>query len=189
MTRPYHRLLALIRALRRTLLPEGLVPGAVLSGVLLALLLTLAPAALLAAPASLPAAPLAAALPARWNLGDQNGQRWQLALFEQPDPAYPSGWRLRLNALSPAQAPDQQRSLEVSDSLGRHWSLANVSAELVPPGEEIPAGSAQFRLDDLSPRPSEALPLQLNLPLRDGGTAELTPGAETVTALHELPAA
>ena len=50
-------------------------------------------------------------------------------------------------------------------------------------GSPVPAGSAQFDLDALSPRPSEALPLELELVPADGPAAlRADPEADTATA-------
>ncbi len=71
----------------------------------------------------------------RWRVVDDAGHGWGLSLFEQPDPAFPAGWRLRLNAHVPGVAADHERPLRLRDGLGGAWSLANCSEELVPPGE------------------------------------------------------
>jgi hypothetical protein len=134
-----------------------------------------------------PGTALADAAPQRWNLTDQGGQRWSLSLFAQPDPAYPGGDRLRLNALSPGLAVDHRRPLRISDGLGQAWQLANRSEELVAPGAEaLPPGSAQFDAADLRPRPSEALPLLLAVPLAGGEEALLPLGPQETLALHAL---
>ena len=113
----------------------------------------------------LPLQAQAAVDPQRWTLTDSSGHYWGLTLFEQPDPAYPAGWRLRLTARSPGQVVDHQRPLLLSDGLGGAWNLPNRSEEMVRQGEEvIPEASAQFDAHDLDPRPSEVLPLQLEVP-------------------------
>jgi hypothetical protein len=132
----------------------------------------------------------AAAAPAiqQWSVSDVLGRGWGLSLFEQPDPDFAPGWRLRLNARTPGVSLDHQRPLVIGDGLGGAWELANRSKELVARGEgTLPAGSAQFDATDLDPRPRDALPLQLTLPLADGTTASLTLGPEVVAALHALP--
>lgn len=124
----------------------------------------------------------------RWSLLDGAGGRWAVLLFSQPDPAYPSGWRLRLTALIGPQVLDHQRPLELDDGLGHHWQLENRSAELLPSGGgSLPPQSAQFDLEALIPRPSEALPLHLRVPLEDG-VADLLFGPDPISALHTLPA-
>ena len=148
-------------------------------------------AILLLAPAllALPLPVQAAAAPQHWTIIDASGQLWGLNLFEQPDPAYPAGWRLRLTGRSPGQTLDHRRPLLLSDGLGGAWSLPNRSEELVRLAEEqIPAASAQFDAQSLEPRPSEVLPLRLELPT-DGrdGVALLVLQSEVVLALHELP--
>jgi hypothetical protein len=55
------------------------------------------------APMLLPLQAQAAAAPQRWSLTDSSGQLWGLYLVEQPDPAYPAGWRLRLTGRSLGQ--------------------------------------------------------------------------------------
>ncbi|MDM7938363.1 MAG: DUF3122 domain-containing protein [Cyanobium sp. CZS 48M] len=137
----------------------------------------------------LPLQAQAAADQQRWSLNDSSGHLWGLTLFEQPDPAYPAGWRLRLTARSPGQTVDHQRPLLLSDGLGGAWLLPNRSEELVRFGvEEIPGASAQFDADAMEPRPSEVLPLQLEAPtdIREG-TALVMLQPEIVQALHELP--
>ena len=139
----------------------------------------------------LPVSPVAAAAaaPQRWDLRDGAGQGWGLVLFSQPDPAYPPGWRLRLTARTGGIALDHQQPLQLDDGLGQQWLLQNRSAELVSPGEgPLPLQSAQFDLESLQPRPSEALPLHLRVPLEDG-EAELVLGPDQLTALHALPTA
>jgi hypothetical protein len=124
---------------------------------------------------------------ARWSLRDQDGNRWSLRIFAQPDPAYPSGDRLRLSALTPGIAVDHARPLLISDGTGGAWTLANRSEELVPPGDNaLPEGAAQFDMADLLPRPSEALPLALTLPLSGEASALLVLGPEETEALHGL---
>jgi hypothetical protein len=96
-----------------------------------------------------------------WPLSDEAGHRFQASIFEQPFSEYPSGWRLRLNALEADLVLDHTDALQVSDAMGQRWTLSNRSEEIVPPdGTPIPAGSAQFDLDALTPRPSDALPLR-----------------------------
>jgi hypothetical protein len=121
-----------------------------------------------------------------WSLQDEAGHRFQASLFEQPYPEYPSGWRLRFNSLGGGIELDHSSALQVSDAMGQSWTLPNRSEEIVPPdGTPIPAGSAQFDVDALSPRPSEALPLQLMLTSNDGTLRiDLTP--EQTQALHDL---
>jgi hypothetical protein len=131
---------------------------------------------------------LAAASPQLWTLTDSLGHFWGLTLFEQPDPAYPAGWRLRLTARSPGQTVDHQRPLLLSDGLGGGWVLPNRSEELVRQGEKvIPEASAQFDAYALDPRPSEMLPLQLEVPTadREGRTLVMLQ-PEVVQALHKL---
>jgi hypothetical protein len=151
----------------------------VLAGVLLALALLV-----------LPLQAQAAAGTQRWTLTDSSGHLWGLSLFEQPDAAYPEGWRLRLTARSPGQTVDHQRPLLLGDGLGGAWVLPNRSEELVPKGEEpIPASAAQFDLLPLEPRPSDVLPLQLAVPTDDReGAALVLLQPEVVQALHGLPA-
>lgn len=126
----------------------------------------------------------------RWSLRDEDGNRWSLRIFAQPDPAYPSGDRLRLSALTPGIAVDHASPLLISDSTGGSWTLANRSEELVPADQEeppeLPEGSAQFDMAALIPRPSDALPLQLSLTLVDDGTALLVLGPGETKALHAL---
>ena len=146
-------------------------------------------AAALLALLALPLPVQAAAAPQQWTTTDASGQLWGLNLFEQPDPAYPAGWRLRLTGRSPGQTLDHRRPLLLSDGLGGAWSLPNRSEELVRLAEEqIPAASAQFDAQSLEPRPSAVLPLRLELPT-DGrdGVALLVLQSEVVLALHELP--
>ncbi len=124
---------------------------------------------------------------ARWSVRDQDDNRWSLRIFAQPDPAYPSGDRLRLSALTPGIAVDHARPLLISDGTGGAWTLANRSEELVAPGGgALPEGSAQFDMADLLPRPSEALPLALTLPLSGEASALLVLGPAETEALHGL---
>jgi len=137
----------------------------------------------------LPLQAQAAVDPQRWSLTDSSGHLWGLTLFEQPDPAYPAGWRLRLTARSPGQIVDHQRPLLLSDGLGGAWELPNRSEEIVRQGEEvIPESSAQFDAHALDPRPSDVLPLQLEVPTDSHeGTTLVMLQPEVVQALHELP--
>jgi hypothetical protein len=137
----------------------------------------------------LPLQAQAAADPQRWSLTDSSGHLWGLTLFEQPDPAYPAGWRLRLTARSAGQMVDHQRPLLLSDGLGGAWTLPNRSEELVRQGEElIPQSSAQFDVHALDPRPSDVLPLQLEVPTdNQEGEILVMLQPEVVQALHELP--
>ncbi len=137
-----------------------------------------------------PAALSAADPPARWTLSDGQGQRWAVSLFQQPDPAYPAGPRLRVTALVPAPHPGQRLShsapLELRDAFGGSWSLANRSAELVPPDAgDLPATSAQFALDGLSGVPRDGGPLRLEVPLDGGARATLMLGPAPTAALVE----
>ena len=121
----------------------------------------------------------------RWSLRDQDDNRWSLRIFAQPDPAYPSGDRLRLSALTPGVAVDHASPLLISDGMGGAWTLANRSEELVAPdGGALPEGSAQFDMADLRPRPSAALPLALTLPLSGEASVVLVLGPEETEALH-----
>lgn len=152
--------------------------AAVLAGVLVALALLV-----------LPQVTQAAAAPQRWTLTDSSGHLWGLSLFEQPDPTYPAGWRLRLTARSPGQTVDHQRPLLLNDGTGASWSLPNRSEEEVRQGEElIPTSSAQFDARALEPTPSAVQPLQLEMPTDQGeATAVVTLQPEVVQALHGLP--
>jgi hypothetical protein len=121
-----------------------------------------------------------------WPLSDEAGHRFQSSVFEQPFPEYPSGWRLRLNALEADLVLDHTDALQVSDAMGQRWTLDNRSEEIVPPdGTPIPAGSAQFDLDALTPRPSDALPLQLTL-TSSAGVLRIDLNPEQTLALHDL---
>ncbi|KEF41002.1 MAG: hypothetical protein ER33_13920 [Cyanobium sp. CACIAM 14] len=158
-------------------LAKRLVPGVLV----LLLLLPLAPG-----PARADGA-LAPADGQRWSLRDQDGHRWSLRIFAQPDPAYLGGERLRLSALTPGIAVDHATPLRISDGAGGTWSLPNRSEELVPSDQgAAPAGSAQFDLAGLNPRPGDALPLELRLALGPAGTAQLVLGPEETLALHAL---
>lgn len=130
------------------------------------------------------AAPVLAA--ESWSLNDGAGHRLNARVFEQPFPEFPSGLRLRLNALEPGTRLDHHDELVLSDSSGQEWSLPNRSEELVEKGRgPIPVGSAQFDLEALMPRPSEALPLHLAVPSSEGALGfDLTPDETMV--LHAL---
>lgn len=148
-----------------------------LLGVLVALLLAV-PVLVLAMPAQ------AAAEIQRWSLADTNGDGWAISLFEQPDPDFPGGWRLRLTALALGEHLDHQRSLELQDTQGSHWQLANHSEEQVPAGDPaVPASSAQFDLAGLQPRPSAIFPLRLAIPLENGSDQALMLSPEIVEAI------
>jgi hypothetical protein len=70
--------------------------------------------------------------------------------------------------------------------MGQRWTLGNRSEEIVPPdGTPIPAGSAQFDLDALTPRPSDALPLQLTL-TSSAGALRIDLNPEQTLTLHDL---
>ncbi|APD49173.1 hypothetical protein BM449_01210 [Synechococcus sp. SynAce01] len=142
-------------------------------------------ALLLAAPVLAFAVPVqAAAEIQRWSLADTNGDGWAISLFEQPDPDFPKGWRLRLTALALGEQLDHQRGLELEDSQGSHWQLANHSEEQVPAGDPaVPASSAQFDLARLQPRPSAILPLRLAIPLQNGTDQALMLSPEIVEAI------
>ena len=121
----------------------------------------------------------------RWSLQDQAGHAWSLTLLEQGDPTYPAGLRLRLTDRTGTQQLDHSRPLRLLDGLGGVWELANRSNELVPAGAvDLPAGSAQFDLAGLEPRPRAELPLALEVPLAAGDPARLVAGAAAVAALH-----
>lgn len=121
-----------------------------------------------------------------WPLSDEAGHRFQASVFEQPFPEHPSGWRLRLNALEADLVLDHTDALQVSDAMGQRWTLGNRSEEIVPPdGTPIPAGSAQFDLDALTPRPSDALPLQLTL-TSSAGPLRIDLNPEQTLTLHDL---
>jgi hypothetical protein len=121
-----------------------------------------------------------------WPLSDEAGHRFQASVFEQPFPEYSSGWRLRLNALEADLVLDHTDALQVSDAMGQRWTLGNRSEEIVPPdGTPIPAGSAQFDLDALAPRPSDALPLQLTL-TSSAGPLRIDLNPEQTLTLHDL---
>lgn len=126
----------------------------------------------------------------RWSQGDTSGDRWLVSLFEQPDPDFEAGWRLRLNGLGPDQHPDHGRSVAIEDTMGNHWELPNRSQEMVPAGETaIPDGSAQFDLAELMPRPSSALPLRLLVPMQGGADRELVLIPDMIAAISTLPRA
>jgi len=131
----------------------------------------------------------AATTPQGWTLTDSSGHLWGLSLFEQPDPSYPAGWRLRLTARSPGQKVDHQRPMLLNDGIGATWSLPNRSEDLVRQEEDaIPTSSAQFDARALEPRPSDVQPLKLEVPTDQGeATAVVTLEPEVVQALHGLP--
>jgi hypothetical protein len=81
----------------------------------------------------LPLQAQAAVDPQRWTLTDSSGHSWGLTLFEQPDPAYPAGRRLRLTARSPGQVVASGRWSEPKPVVGRfigsHWDVEWLEAE------------------------------------------------------------
>jgi hypothetical protein len=121
-----------------------------------------------------------------WSLSDGAGHRLSAKVFEQPFSEYPSGLRIRLNAVEGKTTLDHSQQLVFSDSMGQEWSLPNRSEEIVPNDDSsIPPGSAQFDLDALMPRPSEALPLHLAVQTAEGLLSfDLTP--QQVMALHAM---
>jgi len=141
-----------------------------------------------------PLAAQASDAPLRWELRDGSGGRWGLVLFQQPDPTFPAGWRLRLLSRDPDLQLDHHRPLPMDDGMGGHWQLANRSEELVPHGnDDLPAQAAQFDAEGLLPRPQAALPLRLLIPLAGAGApaagaTSVVLGPEPVAALHGLPA-
>jgi hypothetical protein len=123
--------------------------------------------------------------PQSWVLQDQGGHPWSLTLLEQSDPDYPAGLRLRLTDRTGSQRLDHNRPLLLRDGMGGSWELANRSIELVPAGQtSLPAGSAQYDVASLEPRPRAELPLALEVPLDAGGSIQLVAGASAVAALH-----
>ena len=127
--------------------------------------------------------------PCRWDLRDPAGHSWGLVLFQPSAAADPADWRLRLTLRAPVLSLSHRRPLKLDDGLGRYWQLRNRSDELVPRGAVVlPEQSAQFDLAGLQPRPSEALPLHLQVPLVEG-VQDLMLGAEPVAALSGLPIA
>ena len=121
-----------------------------------------------------------------WSLSDEAGHRFQASVFEQPFPEFSSGWRLRLNALGAGIELDHADALQVSDAMGQRWTLVNRSEEIVPPdGTPMPAGSAQFDLDALTPRPSDALPLRITL-TSSAGPLRIDLNPEQTLTLHDL---
>ena len=137
----------------------------------------------------LPRAGWAEAEVCRWDLRDPAGHSWGLVLFQPSAAADPADWRLRLTLRAPVLSLSHRRPLQLDDGLGRHWQLRNRSDELVPRGAVVlPEQSAQFDLAGLQPRPSEALPLHLQVPLVEG-VQDLMLGAEPVAALSGLPIA
>jgi hypothetical protein len=117
---------------------------------------------------------------------DALGGRYQLRIFEQPDPAFPAGLRLRVNALDPAESLSHSAPLRLSNGMGRTWQLSNRSEELVPAGSPTapPPGSAQFDLGALQPRPTAVEPLQLTL-VTAAGNRSITLGGDATARLHD----
>ncbi len=132
------------------------------------------------------AAPALALAPNSWSLSDRAGHRLSAQVFEQPFEEYPSGLRIRLNDLEGTTSLDHSADLVMNDSMGQKWTLPNRSEEIVPrDGSPVPSGSAQFDLDALMPRPSEALPLRLTVSSGQGGLSfDLRP--EQVMELHAM---
>ena len=121
-----------------------------------------------------------------WSLSDRAGHRLTAQVFEQPFPEYPSGMRIRFSALDAKTTLDHKAELVLSDSMGQEWSLPNRSEEMVPKdGSTVPSGSAQFDLDALVPRPSEALPLHLAVPTSNGAL-DFNLRPEQVMELHAM---
>jgi hypothetical protein len=147
---------------------------------LLTLALVFAVAVLLFEPA-----PALAQVAQRWTLQDQAGRSWSLTLFEQADPAFPGGLRLRLTDRTGTRRLDHHRPLQLRDGLGGAWELANRSGELVPAGvDDLPAGSAQFDLAGLQPNLRADIPLAMAVPLEAEEEVQLVAGPAAVVALH-----
>jgi hypothetical protein len=129
--------------------------------------------------------PALAQLPQRWTLQDQAGRSWSLTLFEQADPAYPGGLRLRFTDRTGRMRLDHHRPLQLRDGLGGAWELASRSDELLPAGvDDRPAGSAQFDLAGLQPIPRAEIPLAMAIPLEPAEEAQLVAAPAVVAALH-----
>lgn len=123
----------------------------------------------------------------RWTQRDQDDNRWSLRILAPADAAGPGGERLRFSALTPGIAVDHCRPLLIGDGASGAWTLANRSAELADPEHsDLPEGSAQFDLADLLPRPGDALPLALSLPLVGEQTALIVLDPEGSRALRAL---
>ena len=121
-----------------------------------------------------------------WSLNDRAGHRLSAQVFEQPFPEYPSGLRIRLTALDAKTTLDHSADLVLSDSMGQEWSLPNRSEEIVPrDGSAVPPRTAQFDLEALMPRPSEALPLHLEVPSSQG-VLDFNLRPEQVMELHAM---
>ena len=123
-----------------------------------------------------------------WTLHDSAGRDWGLNLLVASAVSEASGWRLRLHGRSPGLRLDHQRPLRLRDGLGHSWELPNRSAELVNGvGALIPQSSAQFDATALVPRPSEVIPLQLEIALEPIGHPAVNNAAMDSTALVMLP--
>jgi hypothetical protein len=79
-------------------------------------------------------APAHAQLPQGWTLQDEAGRSWSLTLFEQADPVFPGGLRLRFTARSGSKPP------RLRDGLGAAWELASRSDSWLPRHVGSPAG-------------------------------------------------
>ena len=117
------------------------------------------------------------------SLRDRRDRSWQVILFKRYQGESLQGLYLRLIGFPGAVAPDTQKLLAIKTGASAQWAAR---PELDPQTQSLPENVAQYNVAEAIDALKGDIPLQIDISLADGGTAELVVPPFAVHEWREL---
>lgn len=169
------RLQHLASVLKRSLNRSSLLTACCFSLILVGSVLFLAPSAI-AAPLPLASIhtyqeqPGQTTFRSKQSLRDRSDRSWQVILFKRYQTQDIQGLYLRLIGFPGMVSVNQKQPITIATGASTQWQA---NAELDPQTPELPKYAAQYDVAQAISEIKGDIPLQVNIPLGDGSTAQL----------------
>lgn len=132
--------------------------------------LTLSPAATLASIHIYNERPGQTTFRSKQSLRDRNDRSWQVILFKRYQSNELEGLYLRLVGFPGVVAPNSQKSLRIATGSSTQWQA---QPALDPQTQSLPENAAQYDVTQAIADLAGDIPLQIDIPLANGSTAQL----------------
>ena len=132
--------------------------------------LTLSPAATLASIHIYNEQPGQTTFRSKQSLRDRSDRSWQVILFKRYQSDELQGLYLRLVGFPGLVAPNSQKSLKIATGFSAQWQA---QPALDPQTQSLPENAAQYEVTQAIADLAGDIPLQVDIPLADGSTAQL----------------